>query len=1484
MDESLRHFNPNPMLSANIFSKAFFCWLNPLFKKGKKEPLNKDDMFNVASDDSSENLGTKLEREWMKEVKKDGGRGKPSLLRALMRLFGTQYMLLGIIVFIEESVRVVQPLLLGGLIRYFTPSSDMPMSQAYLYATGVSLCAILIAITHHPYFFFVTRMGMQMRVACCSLMYKKALKLSNTALGETTTGQIVNLMSNDVNRFDQAVIFLHFLWIGPLQAIAVLIILWHELGPSVLAGFTVLLLLMPVQGTMGKLFSKLRRKTAIHTDERVKVMNEIIAGMRVIKMYCWEKPFGDLVKKLRRCELRYIMAKKRINAFTSSVWVVAHRVLTYALVVTHVLMESTLRATSLYIGVSFMFLMAYNGIGCVFEGVIRFVESTVSARRIEKFLLLDEVDRPSLSQEQPPSRPVIEDCYVEIRDLRAKWDENCETPTLDHVSASVRAGELLAVIGPVGSGKSSLLMAVLGELPPSSGSINIVGKVAYVSQQAWIFSGSIRQNIIFGSKYDKARFDKAVKASALHKDLEIMPLGDSTLIGDRGVSLSGGQRARVSLARALYTEADIYLLDDPLSAVDSVVGRHIFDRCILRELRKKPRILVTHQLQYLQSANAILILDEGKAVGMGTYEELSNSGIDFAALLKASEEEEEEVPATPLAHGLPAALEAGSHMSLISIGSDFEPEPVQLPEEEQRQEGTVGLKIYVEYFKAGSGIIKFIVLVLINLVAQGTYITSDWWLSRWSNDEEIRMAALKQHNYYLSLGYNETNVTVPYIDSHRNIYIFTGIIGGVFIFGMMRALLFFKIAVDASQQLHNNMFTRILRAPISFFDTNPVGRILNRFAKDVGHMDDLLPITFFDFVQCFLLIIGIILVAGFVNPWVFIPTLPLVILFMWIRRYYLYTSRSIKRLEGICRSPVFTYLSASLQGLHTIRAFTMEDKCQQEFDAHQDLHSEAWFLFLSISRWLAVRLDWLCALFVTSVTFCSVLASGSLDAGLVGLSITYSMTLMGMFQWGVRQSAEVENQMISVERVLEYSQLPTEAPLESDKKPPDNWPNAGTIEANDMNLRYFPNSPDVLKNLTFRIREKEKIGIVGRTGAGKSSLITCLFRLVEPRGQLLIDGVDVCSLGLHDLRKNISIIPQDPVLFTGTLRRNLDPFFQHRDDQLWTALEEVQLKSAIEELTAGLETQVSEGGVNFSVGQRQLICLARAILRHNRILLIDEATANVDPITDSLIQETIRSKFRYCTVLTIAHRLHTVMDSDRVMVLSDGCIVQFEEPHLLLQRESGLFYSMVQQTGKADSEYLSTIAADAYFMRRGIPRSTKEVEMPLSHTVSQEVATKVKSPNKVAVINNIKLDAPIAFAESFHSLLNHASREDDDEEEEVDNTAEERKSIDASEEASTVTSGQNNSAESESDTRNNSSVSDFSQVDDEFMNKGDLVKAGSNDDILENSGIEITEDVDDTSQCLLPKMESGIGTDVNEAVWTAKITGTASPMMLVKLW
>uniref|UniRef100_A0A670I6L0 ATP binding cassette subfamily C member 4 n=1 Tax=Podarcis muralis TaxID=64176 RepID=A0A670I6L0_PODMU len=1154
----------------------------------------------------------------------------PHLTKAIILCYWKSYLLLGFFTLIEETLKLIQPIFLGMIIAYFENSgSDVALKYAYASAAALSVCTLVLAISHHLYFYHVQRAGMKLRVAMCHMIYRK--------VGTTVHLRLITLCSN---------------------AIAVTVLLWLEIGPSCLAGMAVLIILLPLQSCIGRLFSSLRSRTAAFTDIRIRTMNEVISGMRIIKMYAWEKSFADLVNNMRRKEISKVLKSSYLRGMNLASFFVASKITVFMTFMTYVLLGNQISASRVFVAVSLYGAVRLTVTLFFPAAVERASEAMVSIRRIKNFLILDEI-----SEVNPQLKTGSENTLLHVQDLTCYWDKALELPTLQNISITVRPGELLIVIGPVGAGKSSLLSAVLGELSAAKGFTDVRGRIAYVSQQPWVFSGTVRSNILFGKEYHKEKYEKVLRVCALKKDMEL-----GTFPVDDGNCNSFGSNLSVTslhVFRAVYQDAEIYLLDDPLSAVDAEVSRHLFEKCICQALHKKVTILVTHQMQYLRSANQILILKEGKEVGKGTYSDFLRSGIDFASFLKKPEDDDQlQVPGTP-GHRL-SRIRTFSQSSMWSMESSvqsqkdgsMEPVLTALPEE-SRSEGKIGFSIYKKYFAAGTNCFVIFILLLLNILAQVRYL-----------------ASVK--------GSTENNVTKT-LDLGWYLGMYGGLTVAAIVFTILRSLLMFQVLVNAAQTLHNKMFQSILRAPVLFFDVNPIGRILNRFSKDIGHLDDLLPLTFLDFVQTLLQICGVVAVAIGVIPWILVPLIPLFILFIFLRRYFLDTSRDIKRLESTTRSPVFSHLSSSLQGLWTIRAFKAEQRFQELFDAHQDLHTEAWFLFLTTSRWFAVRLDAICAIFVVVVAFASLLLAHTLDAGQVGLALSYSITLMGTFQWGVRQSAEVENLMISVERVLEYTELDKEAPWETNKHPPPDWPSEGVVVFENVNFAYTIDGPLVLRHLSAVVKSKEKVGIVGRTGAGKSSLIAALFRLAEPQGRIWIDKYLTSELGLHDLRKKISIIPQEPVLFTGTMRKNLDPFDEYSDEELWNSLEEVQLKEAIEELPDKLETQLAESGSNFSVGQRQLVCLARAILKKNKILIIDEATANVDPRTDELIQKTIREKFAQCTVLTIAHRLNTIIDSDRIMVLDSGRLKEYDEPYILLQEKESLFYKMVQQVGKAEA-------------------------------------------------------------------------------------------------------------------------------------------------------------------------------------------------------
>ncbi|KAF2900921.1 hypothetical protein ILUMI_05261, partial [Ignelater luminosus] len=1040
---------------------------------------------------------------------------------------------------------------------------------------------------------------------------------------------------------------------------------------------------------LGKLSSVYRLKTALRTDERVRLMNEIISGIQVIKMYTWEKPFAKLVSISRRVEISAIRGASYVRGIYMSFMMFTSRTSLFITILAYVLFGNTINARQVFMVTAFYNVLRQSMTIFFPQGLALIAETKISIDRLNQFLLYEETDL--VSNEKHTNSVGLANGITEKNDLdtfinavsitngTAKWIGSSNENTLSNLTMNIKRGSLIAVIGPVGSGKTSLLHVILQELPLLMGKLNVSGSISYASQEPWLFTGSVRQNILFGQEMDRMRYKTVISKCALERDFKLLPYADKTIVGERGVSLN------------------IYLLDDPLSAVDTHVGKQLFENCIRDYLGQKTVILITHQLQYLKDVDHLFILKNGILQASGSFDDLQSSGLDFANLLKSEVEEvKEEKPK------MSRQSSANRKVSVISTGSTEGNIPQQV--EEQRSTGTISSYVYKSYISAGGNCFVVFGVFFLLIIAQVAASLGDYFITYWVNLEQKRAeeagsTRVLQHSAYYDYWFHNSDSSDFWdFSTETSIYIYAGLTVAVIVLSLTRSFAFFEMCMKASVTLHDTMFNSIILGTMRFFNTNTSGRILNRFSKDMGAVDERLPLALVDCTQIGAALLAIIIVIGTVDPWLLIPTVVMGTLFYFIRVFYLKTSRNIKRLEGVTRSPVFAHLSASLQGLTTIRAFGAQAVLEKEFDNHQDLHSSTWFSFIATATAFGYFLDIICVIYIALITFSFLVLGNETYGGNVGLAITQALGLTGMFQWGMRQTAELENQMTSVERILEYTSVEHEPPLKTspDKTPPETWPDKGEVKFADLFLYYFPDDPPVLKSLNFTIRPLEKVGIVGRTGAGKSSLIAALFRLTDTKGSIIIDGVDTNNLGLHDLRSKISIIPQEPVLFSGTMRKNLDPFDEYDDEVLWKALEEVELKDVVSDMTSGLNSKMSEGGTNFSVGQRQLVCLARAIIRNNKILVLDEATANVDPQTDALIQHTIRRKFANCTVLTIAHRLHTVMDSDKVLVMDAGTMVQFDHPHILLQDEDGIFYGMVQQTGKAMAETLTKVAEDSY--------------------------------------------------------------------------------------------------------------------------------------------------------------------------------------------
>jgi ATP-binding cassette subfamily C (CFTR/MRP) protein 4 len=894
---------------------------------------------------------------------------------------------------------------------------------------------------------------------------------------------------------------------------------------------------------------------------------------------------------------------------------------------------------------------------------------------------------------------------VQLKNLTVKWSQKQEEPSLSNVDLFIKPQETVMVIGSVGSGKTCLLWSLLNEVDIVSGSVSINGVTSYSPQESWSFGSSIKDNIVMSDTFDAEKYKQVIFSCGLEKDMQSFPKGDETFVGEKGYSLSGGQKARVTLARCAYHESDVYLLDDPLSAVDPQVANHIFDNLIKGYLKNKTVILVTHQLQFVDRVDRIVVMKDGTVESVGTYDELINNGkSSLSALMKNMRQEEEKC------HDLQRQKSLSVHsFSQDSVVESMEDTPSQSQQTsgesniqsedrtEQSSTGSLSFQVYWKYFSSGGSVSLVVITLIISLASQSLSHFSDLFLSAWTQRRDFKLTNSSLDESILSEDF-------IFDEQYKNVIVYSILSLLLFVSTLARAILSFILCLRCSIKIHNNVFKSVLRSPMFFFETNPLGRILNRLTRDIGVIDQGIPAVIAELNMSVFSILGILGTSIAVNYWLAIPTFVLTAVSIPIRRYYIRTAREIQRLDSITKSPVFSHIDTMFDGLVTIRAFKLEDKFLKQFVGKVHDSVSCRFLVIIASRIMGLLVDSMTTVYIFAlVVLLMSLPKGFISGGDAGVMLSSSLLLIGMFQNCVRTTVDFETQMISVERLFEYQRLDAEDQLE---KPTDkfeelkNWPSEGRVVFKDVSMRYFPEGPLVLKNISFSINAAEKIGVVGRTGAGKSSLLTVLFRLIEVSdGTIFIDDQDVSKLGLHLLRGSMSIIPQDPSLFSGTIRRNLDPFSEYQDDQMWTVMKEANLTD--NQLT--LDSVVTEGGSNLSVGQRQLLCLARALLNNNRILLMDEATANVDQQTDNIIQRTIKATFKESTVITVAHRLNTVIDMDRVLVMDYGRVVEFDEPHHLLQNPNGYFFDMVRQTGIKFQKMLIEMARHHYYKRHGLP-------------------------------------------------------------------------------------------------------------------------------------------------------------------------------------
>jgi len=1260
----------NPLESASLLSRLFFLWPYGLLKLGMQRPLEDADLPRVMEVDSSTYNRDYIMRIWEEEKK----RSRPSLQRALLWDFFRSCWYIQPLMGIAAAARVTQAVALGFLIEYFEGANK----DGYFWASVVVVCALVLLFEHHTVFFASWRKGMQYRLACVAAIYEKSLHLSSTNQETTASyGKIMNLASNDVDRFMMTTLFVSHLFWSPVLSLVCLVVGCVFLGPAFAAGFGLLVVvLVPVQFYLSGRFAHYRSTIAAITDKRVTFVSQAVRGARVMKMSGYEWKFLDRIHDFRDKETTQIAKANRLKSWNESIFFCTNVVVSMAIFFVHaVVMDDQLEPGDVFMVFTLINILQLELIKHVSLAVMGGSECYVSLNRIQSFLASNE-----LAPQHGPTDGVsarTSDIVITMKNVTCSWSDDTEiygstgksgetagTLALDDVSLDLKVGELTAIVGTVGSGKSALLQAIIAELPISKGHMSSsYESIAYASQDPWIMDGTVRENILMGKPFDGAWYESVIQSCGLSIDFRQFQYGDSTIVGDRGVQCSGGQRARIGLARALYRDAEVLVVDDPLSAVDAKVGRRIFDDALVRlgVQRGKCVVLATHQHQYVHDHQCVLV-EKGRVRHVGTYS-------DCVRASKGKLKSHDADTVTSLAETAkdPPMKESDTRVDITVPPGKDSGKTNRVGE--ANVQGVVGMSTYLDYFRAMGGLWVGVCLFLLFSVTQTTVLFTVATFGRWAE-----MDGEEQSDWDivgLSLGLTTLVICLA----------------------TFRAFLSFQLTVEASRRLHNRMARAVLRSKIEFFDTNPLGRVLNRFSADVGSNDDQLPPTLFDFSVLAFVVVGSVITALVTLPFTIVAIPPLMWYFISVRRVFVTSTRELKRLEGLARSPIFAMLSESLGGIATIRANNYLDYFRLKFKEAHDAHTRAFFSFIAASRWVGFRMDSIMVLFIITLSYLSVLVHHEdwfqIDPSVLGLSLSMLLQLAGLFQWCIRQSAEVVNQMVSIERVLAFGKLEPEAALklEGDKDLQNiGWPQKGEIVIGDLVARYRKGLPTVLDGVSVTVPAGSRVGIVGRTGSGKSTLTQALFRLLEPEsGKIVIDGVDITSMGLHALRTNISVIPQVPTLFSGcTIRENLDLFNLHSDEEIDAVLKDCHLADVVSNLPNGTSSVVSEGGSNFSVGQRQLLCLARAILSKSKILVLDEATASVDRRTDQLLQAALRESFKGGTILAVAHRLDSIIDHDYILVMGHGKVLEYGTPRELLQME-GAFASMVADTGEAMS-------------------------------------------------------------------------------------------------------------------------------------------------------------------------------------------------------
>lgn len=1312
-----------PVDQAGCLGFTCYSWLSPLVWRVFRNGLNEKDIYQCSPYDGTRVNGARLYTILDQEMTKQDLLKKNFLLKLILKFIRTRLIVSCLTYLACSTLGLIGPTLFMRWLFEYVQSPEVDHVRGITWTAALIVCEIFRIIFFSLMWAINIRTAVRIHTGIMSLLYKKLILLQ--VVKTKSIGEYVNTFANDCQKVFLMVYNLPLLIGGPFIIIGSIIYLWWLIGPYCLVSFAVFTISYFLQYGIARLNGSYRKKVIEVTDQRISLMTEFLNYIKLIKLHAWEKPMTKNITQIRSKERSLLEKCQYLQTLNTLISGISPYMATIFTIVVYTLLKNDLKPSEAFTLITVNFIAAH-GIKTLPLSIRDAVNGNIAIKRIQKIFLLYDRDGyttlPSnpehavyisnatlmwdeeisiVEKDAEPNKPILKviDAENSAKDETSP-DSALVTPVaptyaLKKISLIIPKGKLLGICGSVGSGKSSLLLSLLGQMKLVHGQVAVRGSCAYVPQQSWILQASLRDNILFGHPFNSKRYYEAIYCCGLTEDVAHLPCGDQTEIGDHGANLSGGQKQRVCLARALYADKEVYLLDDPLSAVDYLVGRHVFHHCLKGALRGKSILFVTHQIQYLEECDSVIFMRNGEIGEQGTHEELLARCSEYSVLVqmlsknkeKLSEENEKskdecEFPIVDLQSSLLSQNQNFSKCenmaSSLSDVADSDAPDGHINEKETKQM-SISWDTYKCYMKAAGGYIVCSLVLIWFIFYAAVAAFSNWWLGYWLNqgsgnstdDQPDIIAEAEKDNISLN----------PQLNFYQLVYGLSAVM--LIIIGVILGFLFSKTSLRASNSLHDLALIRIAQSPMHFFDTVPIGRILNIFTRDLDEVDTQLPVLIETFLQYLMFIIFSLVVIAIVFPWFSIPLVIIAIGFIFLQRIFRAIMRELKYQENVSRGPIYSHITATIDGIVSIQAFKKQDEFIEKFIQLVDSNASPLYLYYSSMRWFSIRMNFLCVLIILIVCLFGLFLKGNVAVAFIALAITLTVQMCSFYQYVTRLGCDVEARFTSVKRIQSYiEKLELESPaIVDNSRPPVDWPTRGRISFRDVTMRYRAGLPLALKGVTFDIDSQEKIAIIGRTGAGKSSIGVTLFRLVEvTSGSIFIDGLDISQFGLDDLRPRISIIPQDPILFRGTVRYNLDPINQHMDMELWDVLEQTHIKDKIMSMDGGLDAFLLEGGRNFSMGERQLLCMARALLQRNKIVLLDEATANIDPELDSLIQDTIHEVFNDCTVLTIAHRKSTVMRCHRALVLSDGKVVEFDKPSILMSNPNSFFSQLMTDT------------------------------------------------------------------------------------------------------------------------------------------------------------------------------------------------------------